>query len=306
MSNQTSANGKEKAKIIIDLTVDVPSTHKAMQEQLPSPVSPPRHAQPTDSTQAGSSKAGPSSSTSPRFTTPVRPGPSTSTPSPTPGTKRKARQALITSWFPAKKPRIETATLELTPDEKRAARESERAARESEKLARADAKRLALQLEKEEKAALKAKADAAKAARAEERRIKKEVKEAELAQKRLLAQWKADWKDWVERHKQPDAEFTIPKNEDMWENHVNATGAKKHAGLTRNELDCLRHCDVKNPQQPAGEEYAPMKMYRAADVEKLVWRKEAIVSGLSQEDEAALLQEGERRLVEKMAKDDEQ
>jgi hypothetical protein len=227
--------------------------------------------------------------------TPTRAGPSASSPfSPTQGTKRKAQQARITSFFPAKKLRIETIPAALTPDEKKALREET-------KLARADARLLARELEKEQQEEKKAVEDALKAAKAEDRRLKKEARDAEAAQKRQVAKWKVDWKDWVQRNKQPDAEFEMPKGEDMWENHVNVKGTKE-LGLTRVELDCLEHCDVENPLQPAGEEWAPMKMYKFADVEKLAFRKEGVVNGVSQGDETALLQQGEASLKKRMEK----
>ena len=303
MSTRNSNKAKGKAKIevveVIDLTLDVPSTaHKAVQVQLPLPITPPRQTRPMSSNQAGSSRLLHSSSTRPMPCTPVRAGPSTlpsSSPfSPTQGTKRKAQQARITSFFPAKKFRIETVPTPLTPHEKKAAREEE-------KIARADAKRLARALEQEERDAKRLAEEEVRVARAEERRVKKEAREVEAAHKRKVAQWKVDWKDWVQRNKQPDAEFEMSKGEDMWENYINVKGTKD-IGLTRNELDCLEHCDVKNPLQPAGEEWAPMKMYRVADAEKLAYRKEGIVNGISQDDEAALLREGEERLKTRMGK----
>jgi hypothetical protein len=306
MSGRTSTKSKGKAKVeVIDLTLDEPLTaNKAVQVQLPLPISPPRNARPTTSTLAGNSKAVPPPSTRVNPSTPIRAGSSNasfSSPfSPTQGTKRKAEQARITSFFPAKKLRIETIPAPLTPDEKKAAKEEE-------KTARADARRLAKELEKEakelEKEEKKAAEEKTKAKKAEERRLKKEARDAEAARKREIAQWRADWKDWVQRNRQPDAEFTMPKGEDMWENHVNIKGAKE-LDLTRHELDCLEHCDVKNPMQPAGEEWAPMKLYRVAEVEKLAYRKEGIVNGVSQDDEAALLREGEEKLKTRMGKND--
>lgn len=304
MSEQISSKGKGKAKIeVIDLTVDVPLTaNKAVQVQQRSPASPSRDAQPTISNQAGSSKDVPSSSTRANPCTPTRAGSSYASShysfSPTQSTKRKAQQACITSFFPAKKFRIETIPPELSPEQKKALREED-------KMAKADARRLARELEREKREEKKAAEDVTKAVKAAERRLKKEARDAEAARKREMAQWKADWKNWVQRNRQPDVEFTMPKGEEMWVNHMNVTGTKV-LGLTRYELDCLPHCAVDNPLQPAGEEWAPMMMFRIDDVERLAFRKEGIVSGVSQDDEAVLLREGEERLKTKMEKRDNQ
>jgi hypothetical protein len=303
MTNLSSAKGKGKAKVvIIDLTDDAPSSsEEAVQAQLHLPTSPPHGARPIHSTQAGGSRAVPSS-----FTTNARPGPSStplsSTLSPTQGTKRKA-QATITSFFPAKKPRIDVIPTQPTPNEKKVLRGAEKVAREEQKLVRAEARRLVMELEKEEREARKEKANAAKAAKAEERRLKKETRDAEVARKREVAQWRVDWKEWVQRTRQPNAVFQIPKDENRWQNHMNANGAKE-LDLTRHELDCLPHCEVKNP---ADEDYPPMKLYRIVDVQILAFWKEGIVNGISQDDEEALLREGERRLnLRKKKKDVEQ
>jgi hypothetical protein len=297
MFNLRSNKGKAKVEIV-DLTVEVPFTvNKEVQVRPTSPVTPPRATRPATVNQASSSKAVRASPC-----TPTRAESSTATASSpfssTQGTKRKAQQARITSFFPTKKLRLETIPAALTPDEKKVLREET-------KLARADARLLARELEREHQEEKKAVEDALKAAKAEDRQSKKAARDAETAQKRQVAKWKADWKDWVQRNKQPDAEFEMPKGEDMWENHMNVKDTKK-LGLTRIELDCLEHCDVKNPLQPAGEEWAPMKMYKLADVEKLAFRKEGIINGVLQHDETTLLQQGEAKLKKKLEKKDQE
>jgi hypothetical protein len=298
MFNRRSSKGKAKVEVI-DLTVEVRSTsNEKVKMQPPLAVTPPRATRPTIVDQASNSKVAPSLPTSADPCTPKRAGPSTATASPTfpstQGTKRKAQQARITSFFPIKKLRLEPIPVALTPDEKKALREET-------KVARADAILLAKELEKEQQEEKKAVEDALKTAKAEDRRSKKQARDAEAAHKRQDTRWKADWKDWVQRHKQPDAEFKMPKGEEMWENHVNIKGTKE-LGLTRIELDCLEHCDVKNPLQPAGEEWAPMKMYRLADVEQLAFRKEGIIAGVSRDDEATLLRQGEAGFKKRLEK----
>ncbi|KAF2865933.1 hypothetical protein BDV95DRAFT_242740 [Massariosphaeria phaeospora] len=317
MSDQapSKSKGKGKARVdFVDLALDVDvdvdglssaSSSATVRAQLPSPVSPPRNADTRLPTTPTPSRLGlglglgaaPSPRTPlARAPSTFRPShlsstPSSSKPSPSQSCKRKAtKQTVIDSFFPTKKPKLETLPAALTP-------EGKKALRDEEKRAQAEGKRLAKELDREEreaqKAAKKAILDAARAVKAEERRVKKEARDAETARKREVRRWKA----WVLRHKDSYADFVIPEGENMYQNHVNFNGTDG-TGLTRPEMQCLPHCKVKNPNeppgQPPGDEYKPMRMFRKEDVRRLKYRKEAVLNGVAQDDEARLLREGER------------
>lgn len=278
MSDRRRDRGKGKA-VVIDLTFDepVPSTfYNAEPVQSTLPATPRRNTRPT-------SPMNESTFTQPVPSTPTRAGPSNTAPpnptTPTPGSKRTRSQARITAYFPPKKFRVDPIPFQLTKEEAKEARDKQKMKEEENRVARADAIRLAKALEKEERAQKKAE--------------RERLREAEKAHKQQQNQWKADWKSWVERHRQPDARLKLPKRI-PWDIYVNATGTEDY-GLTQRERQCLPHCDLKNPHEQPGQEYAPMKIYRRADVELLAWRKEGVLTGVSQDDEEALLEEGERR-----------
>lgn len=96
--------------------------------------------------------------------------------------------------------------------------------------------------------------------------------------------WREDWKLWLEEHK-TSAQFPRTYNEDL----VNVKESSKVYGVNAEDLATLPHCPVTNPHVPA---FTPSKFFKQDDVETLAFRKEAILSGISQYDETELLAKG--------------
>lgn len=288
MSRDSAAKykGKGRAKTtanreVIDLTLDLPSSAGEAGRLTP-PSSPPSHDAP------------------PLPSTPVRisvaeAGLSLVTP---PTSKRKS-QSRITSYYPNKRNRIEIVPTSPTPAERKANRVADRADKEAEREAARAAKAETRRREREARDARRAEEDNAKDARAAARAIEKEQREAEAAQKkeekRRKAQWKADWKTWMQRNKQVDATFEIPEGQhNDHEKFKNIKECKQEFGIKRDELDCIPHCDTVNP---INEEYAPEKRFSVKHVMRLAWKKEAIENGIPQNDIITLIEKG-RELYE--------
>ena len=136
-------------------------------------------------------------------------------------------------------------------------------------------------------ASVKKKADeaATKAAKAAKKKEAADTKKAEAQRKKQVAQWKLDWKDWIDKHKiknPDDAELCSIEKECL-----TTTECKKYFRLQDRELECLR-CD----KQPNPYGRFPIKLYLYDEVVELAYKKEAIQAGVSQDHDEALIARG--------------
>ena len=146
------------------------------------------------------------------------------------------------------------------------------------------------------RAAKKAKVQKTASEKAEESAIKATKAEAakgEKARKATEKQGKQDWKDWFNAPaNKVDATFQRTQGDDL----VNVKESGNVYGIKREELNCLRHCPAPNPH---GANFTPMKLFVKSEVQKLAFRKEAILAGVAQDDEAELLRRGKELYEEK-------
>lgn len=237
----------------------------ASSSALPPPRTPPRRPQPPAQP---STFATPSSSAFPA----------------TPNSKRKF-QTCIDSYFPSRKKRIEFKPLELSPAEKKAKKEQE-----------ADIKALIKDIEKEEREAKRAEREA-------EQQLKRETLLAAARERRKKARHRADWNRWCERNAKPNATFEIPKDllkGDLWILHRSISQCVKDFGLNREEVFCLEHCCRPNYHDEGATD---ITLFRIDDVQKLAWRKEAMLAGIECNKEQDLIAEGKSLFLQKqMAK----
>ncbi|KAF1951380.1 hypothetical protein CC80DRAFT_597512 [Byssothecium circinans] len=124
-------------------------------------------------------------------------------------------------------------------------------------------------------------AKAAKAAKADEKKAEKERKANER-------KWKQDWKQWIESPaNKTSATFQRDGADD---DVINVKECLKVYNIKRDALSCLEHCPAPNPHAVA---FTPMKLFKQADVQRLAFRKEAIMAGIPHEDDEELLSKGE-------------
>jgi len=147
------------------------------------------------------------------------------------------------------------------------------------------AKKLASAKKKEEEAAVKA-ANAAK------RKEAADAKKAEKEKKKLVAQCKKDWKDWVSNN-QTDETLTSGELGKT----VNVKNAKSFFDLKPDELKCI-------PHRPSVNSYnqMPQRQYKWDDCGKLAFRKEAMLAGISQENEEEFFAKGKKLFADKHAR----
>ncbi|KAF2442793.1 hypothetical protein P171DRAFT_49366 [Karstenula rhodostoma CBS 690.94] len=230
-----------------------------------------------------------SSAVSPPRTPPRRPQPPAQPATPsssafpaTPSSKHK--QSRITSFFPNRKRRLDTIPFELSPAEKRA----EKRAKKQEE---ADVKVLIKDIEKEEREAKRAEIEA-------ERQLKREEQVAAALERQKKARIRANWNSWCERNARPNSKFEIPKADEkrLWKLHRSMTQCDKEFGLKRLELHCLEHCSRPNWHTDGATE---MLLYRLDDVERLAWRKEAMLAGVECDNEEELFAKGRSLFLQK-------
>lgn len=94
--------------------------------------------------------------------------------------------------------------------------------------------------------------------------------------------WRRDWKAWIAENKTVE-KFQRADNQVL----VNMKESMKIYGINRDDLATLPHCPVSNPHARA---FTPSKFFRKAEVESLAFRKEAILAGISRDDEDLLAQ----------------
>lgn len=106
-------------------------------------------------------------------------------------------------------------------------------------------------------------------------------------------QWRKDWKGWIN---DPENQSSALFERDYEEVLINVKESGKVYGVKGEELACLPHCPVTNPH---GKGFTPMKFFKKAEVIRLAFRKEAVLAGVSQDDEDQLLATGQELYEEK-------
>jgi hypothetical protein len=96
----------------------------------------------------------------------------------------------------------------------------------------------------------------------------------------------------VEERLDSTDQFQRTYDEDL----VNVKESAKVYGIKGDELACVPYCPVQNPH---GKGFTPMKFFLETDVIRLAFRKEAVMAGVSQDDEDELLARGQELYEEK-------
>lgn len=79
--------------------------------------------------------------------------------------------------------------------------------------------------------------------------------------------------------------------------HVNVRGGKRFFHLKPEELNCLPHCPAMNEFNPK----MPLRNYRWDDCGEPAFRKEAMLAGISPDNEEEFLAEGKKLFADKHA-----
>ncbi|KAF2829360.1 hypothetical protein CC86DRAFT_404001 [Ophiobolus disseminans] len=95
-----------------------------------------------------------------------------------------------------------------------------------------------------------------------------------------------EWKDWVNEHILGDEDAKLPPTDD---DCLTATKCKDYFKIAGDELKCLQH-DAR--PSPHGGRLPPLKLYKYDEVERLAYKKEAILAGVSQDNEETLIARG--------------
>ena len=103
--------------------------------------------------------------------------------------------------------------------------------------------------------------------------------------------WQQDCKKCVAEN-QTTEKFERPFDEDL----VNVEESGKVYGIRSEDLATLPHCPVTNPHVKF---FTASKFFMQADVENLAFRKEAVLAGVSQDDEDELLAQGQELFEDK-------
>ncbi|KAJ4356726.1 uncharacterized protein N0V89_004762 [Didymosphaeria variabile] len=125
------------------------------------------------------------------------------------------------------------------------------------------------------------------------------VTKAAKAPKAGPRKWRKDWKEWISA---PENQSTDQFDRNYDEDLINVKESAKVYGIKSEDLACLPHCPVQNPH---GKGFTPMKFFLKTDVIQLAFRKEAVLAGVSQDDEEELLVHGEELYEEKNGPVDE-
>ncbi|KAF2790405.1 hypothetical protein K505DRAFT_377558 [Melanomma pulvis-pyrius CBS 109.77] len=143
--------------------------------------------------------------------------------------------------------------------------------------------------DKEKAAKEKAKMAVQRAAIATE---KKAAKEKAAAKRLEQKQRKEDWKAWILEHNADGEKFKCdPEAQDT----LTQTNCKVYYNVTPDELKTLPYDERFNSHNIK----RPSKVFRRTDVQRLAFRKQAILSGVVQNDEEDLLKRGKALFEDK-------
>jgi hypothetical protein len=180
---------------------------------------------------------------------------------------KRARTDKTPAKTPAKPPR-------KTPTKKTQEQRDEEAAEKARKKAEADA------IKDAERAKKKADNDAKKAAAAAK-------KAAETQRKTDVKQWKENWDNWVISHEASER-FVSIEQDCFTRTECQGEPFK----LKKEDLECISQDTLPNPHSSKN----PMNLHRYTNVVNLVYKKAAILGGVSQdEDDEVLVARGKEK-----------
>jgi hypothetical protein len=113
---------------------------------------------------------------------------------------------------------------------------------------------------------------------------KKSEKEAAAAKKNEEKQRKETWRVWVINNDAGDERFEADTEHDT----LTQTNCKKYYGVTPEELKTLAHDEVFNSHNPK----MPGKIFKRSEVQRLAFRKSAILAGVEEKDDEELVEQG--------------
>lgn len=124
-----------------------------------------------------------------------------------------------------------------------------------------------------------------KAARDKAAAEKKAEKEAAAAKKNEEKQRKEIWRVWIINNDAGDERFKAdPKEHDT----LTQTNCKTYYGVTPEELKTLAHDEVFNSHNPK----MPGKIFKREEVQRLAFRKSAVMAGVEEKDDEELVKQG--------------
>lgn len=136
--------------------------------------------------------------------------------------------------------------------------------------------------EKAKLAQEKLEAKVAKEAAAAEKKV---AKDAAAAKKSEEKQHKETWRVWVINHDAGDERFKAdPAEHDT----LTQTNCKAVYGVTPEELKTLAHDEVFNTHNPK----MPGRVFKKEEVQRLAFRKAAVLAGVEEKDETKLVERG--------------
>jgi hypothetical protein len=114
---------------------------------------------------------------------------------------------------------------------------------------------------------------------------KRAEKEAASAKKNQQKQCKEIWRVWVINNDAGDERFKADPTE---HDTLTQTNCKKFYGVTPEELKTLAHDEVFNSHNPK----MPGKIFKREQVQRLAFRKSAVLAGVEEKDDEELVKKG--------------